>query len=262
VSADKPFRFDGFSAPNYTQVPDALFDELLPELTESELKVLLYIIRRTYGFKKDADSISLGQMVDGIRTRDGRQLDRGAGVSKASASRGVKGLEEKGIIVAVRNQSDQRGFEPTTYALRLKGDPLSQFETSHVSDLDQGLVSNLDIQETEKQQTEGQEISKGPKPARLIPKQERVILERYATDYAAELRDQAPLDSTVGRLVNLYAESNVGLSAFLDLLQEARAATQKRSAGIRTETADGSGRKAKMAYFFGVLEDLIEKRGA
>jgi hypothetical protein len=53
----KPFR--GFLSPNYTSVPDELFDELLPELSGSELKVLLYIIRRTFGFKRDADTISL-----------------------------------------------------------------------------------------------------------------------------------------------------------------------------------------------------------
>ena len=99
---EQPFRYQGFSRPNYTQVPDDVFDVLLPELTESELKVLLSIIRRTVGFKKDADTISLKQMVEGIRTRDGQQLDRGAGISKTSAVRGVTGLVEKGIIVAGR----------------------------------------------------------------------------------------------------------------------------------------------------------------
>ena len=41
-----------------------------------------------------------------------------------------------------------------------------------------------------------------------------------------------------------------------------RAETQKRSASIRAELEDGSGRKRKVPYFFRVLEDLIEKRGA
>jgi hypothetical protein len=40
-------KFQGFASPNYAQVPDALFDELLPDLSGAELKVLLYIIRRT-----------------------------------------------------------------------------------------------------------------------------------------------------------------------------------------------------------------------
>ena len=75
--SDQPYRFRGFDSPNYTPTPDALFDELAPNLTESELRVLLYIVRRTFGFKRDADAISLTQLVSGITTKDGRVLDRG-----------------------------------------------------------------------------------------------------------------------------------------------------------------------------------------
>ena len=70
-------RFSGFTSPNYTQVPDELFDALMVELSGAELKVLLYIIRRTFGFKRDSDTISLSQMLSGLKTSDGRQLDRG-----------------------------------------------------------------------------------------------------------------------------------------------------------------------------------------
>ncbi len=72
--SNKPFRFDGFSTPQYTQVPDQLFDELLSLLTGAELKVLLYICRRTFGFKKESDNISLNQMLNGIRKRMGHVL--------------------------------------------------------------------------------------------------------------------------------------------------------------------------------------------
>src|SRR5215207_9360313 len=68
---DETAPFDGFTRPNYTIVPDELFDRLLHQLSGAELKVLLYIIRRTFGFKKDSDRISLKQMAEGIRTRDG-----------------------------------------------------------------------------------------------------------------------------------------------------------------------------------------------
>lgn len=44
--------FFGFKSPNYTTVPDELFDILLPRLSGAELKVLLYIVRRTFGWKK------------------------------------------------------------------------------------------------------------------------------------------------------------------------------------------------------------------
>ena len=171
----QPYRFSGFVLPQYTQVPDQLFDELLPRLSESELKVLLYIIRRTFGFKKASDNISLKQLVEGITTRDGRRLDYGAGVSKTSAVRGVNGLVEKNVIVAVRNRSTTKGDEPTTYQLQMLGKPVSKsdtrvgegvstFETRGGVNLGLPRDPNLDTQKTVEQQTASQsepfEISK------------------------------------------------------------------------------------------------------
>ena len=49
-------RFRGYPGPNYTPVPDELFDEQLPDLSGAELKVLLYVIRRTFGFKRESDT--------------------------------------------------------------------------------------------------------------------------------------------------------------------------------------------------------------
>src|SRR3954469_16113405 len=120
----KPYKFSGFLSPNTTPVPDVLFDELLQRLDNAELRVLLYIIRRTYGFKKSSDDISIGQMVDGIKRKDGTVLDGGTGMAKSSVTRALSGLLAKKIIVARRNQSRERGNEPTTYALRLRTEEL------------------------------------------------------------------------------------------------------------------------------------------
>ena len=254
---DQPFRYQGFSRPNYTQVPDDVFDVLLPELTESELKVLLYIIRRTFGFKKDADTISLKQMVEGIRTRDGRQLDRGAGVSKTSAVRGVNGLVEKGIILAVRNRSAEKGDEATTYTLHVVEVPVSRFETPPPLNLGQGGVPDLDPQETDGQETVRQqfEYSKGPT---LVEKYDeaRLAILPYAQDLAREMGDQAPLASTTTRLVNLYRSSGLDMDAYLNRVMQARAIAQERTGVIRTR-AEGIGPKPKMPYFLAVLEDLL-----
>src|SRR3712207_3089459 len=106
-------RFKGYTSPNYTQVPDELFDEQLPHLSGAELKVLLYIMRRTFGFKKTSDDISLSQICEGITTRDGRVLDQGTGLSRSTAQLAIKGLTEKNLIRAARRYSDARGFEAT-----------------------------------------------------------------------------------------------------------------------------------------------------
>src|ERR1051325_9923519 len=62
-----------FKVPSHTQVPNEIFDELMHDLSGAEFKVLCYIARRTYGFHRIEDSISLKQICHGILTRDGRR---------------------------------------------------------------------------------------------------------------------------------------------------------------------------------------------
>jgi hypothetical protein len=128
MSAQNSHQFDfesfqGFSLPHYTQVPDLLFDQIMQDLDEKELKVLLYIIRRTFGFKKQDDNISLNQLADGIKTKDGRVLDRGTGLSRTLVKRALRSLKEKNLIVARRNVDTERGNLPTTYSLKMQSDP-------------------------------------------------------------------------------------------------------------------------------------------
>src|SRR3954447_25896659 len=113
----KPYELLGFLSPNTTPVPDVLFDELLLQLDNAELRVLLYIIRRTYGFKKSSDDISIGQMVDGITRKDGTVLDRGTGLARTSVKRAIRGLLEKNVIIRKHNQAADGGNEPNTYGL-------------------------------------------------------------------------------------------------------------------------------------------------
>ena len=117
-SAD--WTFEGVSSPNTTQVPDQYLDELLPVLTGAELKVLLYITRRTFGFKKPSDNISISQMLNGIVTRDGRVLDRGVGITKKTLLKAIRSLESKKIILTRRRRSAKKGDEPTTYYLNIR----------------------------------------------------------------------------------------------------------------------------------------------
>lgn len=132
-------NFRGFEHPTTTPVPDLLFDHIMQDLNESELKVLLYIIRRTFGFKKKSDDISLSQMVHGIKTKDGRVLDRGTGFSKTTVTRAVRSLKKKNLIEAKRNTDPERGNLPTTYTLKFYP-PSPAGETRGVSPVKQGLV--------------------------------------------------------------------------------------------------------------------------
>jgi hypothetical protein len=95
-----------------------VFDELLTVLTGAELRVLLYICRRTFGFKKDSDNISLNQLLHGLVKKDGNRLDAGTGLSKPTLLKALRDLQDKGIIESTRQTSDKHGDEATNYRLR------------------------------------------------------------------------------------------------------------------------------------------------
>ena len=118
MATDNQVTFQGFQFPTTTSVPDEVFDVLMPQLSGAELKVLLYICRTTFGFKKASDSISLSQIAHGLTTRDGRVLDGGTGLCIPSVTAAVRSLEEKGIIVREKRQSVEKGCEATIYSLK------------------------------------------------------------------------------------------------------------------------------------------------
>ncbi len=119
--------FPGFRGPNYTPVPDELFDALLPDLTLAELRVLLYVMRRTFGFKKGSDRISKSQLESGIVKHDGQLLDRGTGLSRRAVRVAIHSLVEKGILLKRSRFSQSKGHEATEYALNVIGqDPWVQ----------------------------------------------------------------------------------------------------------------------------------------
>lgn len=94
--------------PNFTQTPNVFYDEIMADLGHAELKCLLYIFRRTYGFHKQSDRISLSQFVDGIEG-----LDKGTGLAKKNVYPALESLVEKKLV-----KKDKSG-NTTRYSLYL-----------------------------------------------------------------------------------------------------------------------------------------------
>jgi len=110
----------GFSKPTTTQTPDALIDYWLTRLTGSELRVLLYAIRRTYGFKRDEDAISLEQFLHGITTHAGTVLDEGIGISRSALLVAIKSLSERGLLLKIRRVGEDGRDTVSTYRLSIE----------------------------------------------------------------------------------------------------------------------------------------------
>jgi len=79
--------------PNYTQTPNVFYDEIMADLGYAEIKCMLYIFRRTFGFHKQSDKISLTQFETGIEN-----LDRGTGLKRPNIIKALKSLTEKGLV--------------------------------------------------------------------------------------------------------------------------------------------------------------------
>jgi hypothetical protein len=80
------------------QAYELITDHCMYFLKGSELKIALYIVRRTIGFGKERDRIALDQFCHGIKTRNGRQLDRGTGLSRRAAQQALDGLKGHGLL--------------------------------------------------------------------------------------------------------------------------------------------------------------------
>lgn len=104
--------------PNYYQTPNFLVDDLwLPKLSELEVKILWVIFRKTFGWHKEKDEISLSQ------------LKKYAGGEKTNILNAVKRLQEKGLIH--KEVTGKFGTEKTIYHLTLSEDSNNSDQCYH-----------------------------------------------------------------------------------------------------------------------------------
>ena len=157
----------------------------MQRLSPSENLVLLYIFRRTFGFGKDYDAISLTQMAEGITTRDGRVLDHGTGMSRPGCRNGIRGLLDKGIITVRKTIAEDGNNEVNVSRLRFKDgeappdwvvNEVNQggkhcFHGGVVNDVNQGskriepgVVNEVNPQEQRTQKKEQQQLAPPPAP--------------------------------------------------------------------------------------------------
>jgi hypothetical protein len=262
------YRFDGFpgfNEPTFTLTPDILFDDLAPDLAECELRVLLYVVRRTFGFKKSADTISINQMVDGIKTRDGRVLDRGTGMSRPSVVKGAKGLVEKGIVVATANRNPDGGDAPTTYQLRFRtvdnsaGGGLTSLTPPSKATLPPG-VNELNpqvetvLQDSVLQDSVFSNETTGRKNVDK-PNVKTPHLDRFIQELSHLFFDTEHVRSNQTRARRLLALSGLTEPDFIDgCVYEARDRARHRR-GIK-KNGPQPFTKNRMPFFFACLEDL------
>ena len=82
-----------------------ILEEYWYTMTGAEQKVLTFILRKTYGWQKQKDKISLSQFVSGDGTGNG------TGLSRSQVKRAINSLEERGFINVTRINRQPSYFE-------------------------------------------------------------------------------------------------------------------------------------------------------
>ena len=113
----------GVKIPEAFITPDEVIDEIMPNLNGAEFKVLMYIVRKTFGYRKyEGDKIPLSQIVSGTKRKDGSYYDKGTGLSKTAVLEALKFLEKSRIILVKRTKSEDGLRQINYYVLNTRND--------------------------------------------------------------------------------------------------------------------------------------------
>ena len=93
--------------PNYTQIPNVIFDYWMPKLSLGAQSILFAICRKTFGWHKTSDTISKNQLMNCT------------GMSKNTIQKAIEELEKLQLLVKHCSKNEY-GFQPNTYSLNIE----------------------------------------------------------------------------------------------------------------------------------------------
>ena len=115
--------FPGFERPDnrWTKLPHALIETLPMVKTAGELKVILYVLRHTWGFQEFdiPKRITLDEFQYGRKRADGSRIDGGTGLSRCALKDGIKRAVAHGFLVQEIEPHRDRGRQSHVYCLRM-----------------------------------------------------------------------------------------------------------------------------------------------
>ena len=121
---------------NWSKLPHQFID-LLPEInTLSELKIIIYTLRHTWGYGDISKVISQDEYMNGRKRADGTRIDGGTGLARNSVKSGIKAAVEHGFIVQATDDTDKARIE-NSYTLSFLGQ-VSKPDTDDENDLIRG----------------------------------------------------------------------------------------------------------------------------
>ena len=163
--------------PNTASIPNIHFDYWMAKLTPGEFKVLMAIARKTYGWNKPSDKISL------------RQIEDMTGLARKSISQMIDSLVGYGLITKIKSKTEWGDDAPNLYEInvecRIEGEKING-GGSNLSTLGVGTSGNPQNPLLTKPNIQKKERKGGKLPLSELP------FGRIASSFFAKLKELNP----------------------------------------------------------------------
>ena len=125
---------------NSFQLPNSVVDELLADLTGAELKCYLLVVRKTKGWNKEIDSISIGQFMEVT------------GLSNRSVITACDSLVEKGLLVRSGGERRLNTYSVRSFNISQTGEKSSSdlVKKVHTQNNNKNNIQNTNKKNTKK----------------------------------------------------------------------------------------------------------------
>lgn len=166
--------------PNHTQIPNVIIDQLMSELSHAQFKVLIAICRKTIGWHKQSDYISISQIMDLTN------------VSNKTAVKTIRELEEMGLI-----STKKQTRKPTHITINYQ---LTSVLTTQ-EDKPTSVLTTLDKAETSVLSTHTKEIFKENIYSKFV--------ELWNNTYGTSLRITEPKRKQIKARLKTFSEDEI-----------------------------------------------------
>ena len=114
-------KYDGYEKPkeNWFKIPNR-FIVMSSEMNLAEMKVVLYILRHTWGYSEyeKPKRITMDEFMYGRKRKDGTRMDNGTGLGETTIRNGLKTAEENGHITVVVDDNTDKARIRKSYMFR------------------------------------------------------------------------------------------------------------------------------------------------
>ena len=208
-------KFPGFPSPeeNWSKLPHQLI-EALPDFSSlAELKVVLYILRHTWGYQEFGEfkRITLDEFQHGRRRKDRSRLDSGIGMSENAIMDGLDRAIKHGFIIQSKDSRHRPGrpahiYQLKEYSSEVEGKEMNKPQKLRVQSSEVAHTSEKDTIERNSKREKDTLLSSSEKPDPLLFGLERQTLENNEGNYAIPAH-AGGADALAGAaLFALYAE--------------------------------------------------------